>query len=212
MRAFSRSARGAAAAISLVCGLGLMMRIDALVDQGNSLPRACWLLLRYFTDLTGLFAVIIFSAFALGMPRVATQCTLGGVTVAMMVVVIVSYWLLNGPVELSSERAIADALLHVIGPIAGITFWLELAPKGELTVRDPFLWIVFPLTYFDYSILRGAAENDFAYRFLNGVEVGWDRTFWTGLLILSTFLDLGLAMVWVDGWLPRSPNRSRIAH
>lgn len=212
MRAFSGSARGAAAAISLACGTGLMMRIDALVDQGNSLPRACWVLLRYFTDLTSLLAVIIFFAFALGKPRVATQSALGGVTVAMMVVLVVSYGLPGGSLQLSSEKAVADAILQVGAPIAIIFFWLELAPKGELTVRDPFLWIVFPLTYFDYSILRGAAESDFAYRFLNGVEVGWDRTFWTGLLILSTFLDLGLAMVWVDGWLPRSPNRSRIAH
>ena len=212
MRAFSRSAHGAAGAIALTCGMGLLMRLDALVDQGNSVPHACWLMLRHFTDLTNLFAVIIFAAFAFDKRWVATPSALGGVTVAMILVGILSYWLVIGPIELSSEPAIADALLHIAGPIAVIIFWLELAPKGELTVRDPFLWIVFPLVYLDYSILRGAAESDFAYRFLNGVAVGWDRTFWTALLILLTFLDLGLAIVWADGWLPRSRSQSGVAH
>ena len=169
-------------------------------------------MLRHFADLTNLIAVIIFAAFAHDKRRVATQSALGGVTVAMILVGIVSYWLVSGPVVLSSEPAIADALLHVAGPVAVIIFWLELAPKGELTVRDPFLWIIYPLAYFDYSLLRGAAESNFAYRFLNGIEVGWDRTFWTALLILLTFLDLGLAMVWVDGSFPKSPKRSGIAH
>ena len=36
MRAFSRSARGAAGAVALTCGMGLLMRLDALVNQGNS--------------------------------------------------------------------------------------------------------------------------------------------------------------------------------
>lgn len=189
-----------------------MLRIDALVDQGDSLPLACWVMLRYFTYLTGILAVIIFSAFALEKRRIATQSALGGVTVAMILVGVGSYWLQDGSLEFASERDFADALLHLGAPIAIIIFWLELAPKGELTVRDPFLWIIYPLVYFDYSLLRGAAESDFAYRFLNGVEVGWDRTFWTALLILLSFLDAGFALVWVGRFLARPPHETGIAH
>ena len=189
-----------------------MLRIDALVDQGNSLPRACWVTLRYFTNLTGILAVIIFSAFALEKRQVATQSALGGVTVAMILVGIGSYWLQGGSLEIGSERGVANAILHLGVPIAVVIFWLELAPKGGLTIRDPFLWIIYPLVYFDYSLLRGAAESDFAYRFLNGVEVGWDRTFWTALLILLSFLDAGFALVWVDRFLARPPHETGIAH
>ena len=212
MSAPSGRARSAAAAIALVCGLGLLMQFDALLDDGRSPFGACWTMLRYFTSLTALLAIPIFFSFAVGKGRFASQPFMGCATVAMILVGIGSCWLPAGSPELGSEEMIADALLEDVVPLAATMFWMELAPKGKLTVRDALLWTVYPLVYFDYSLLRGAAENNFAYRFLDGNQLGWDRTFWTALLFLLTFVDLGLAMVWVDGALGGLANKGDVAH
>jgi hypothetical protein len=204
--------RGAAAGIALACGLGLLMQFDALLDDGASPFRAGWTMLRYFSSLTALLVTPIFFSLAMGKRRLSSQSLVGGATIATTLVGIGSCWLPVESPDIASEAMIADALLDDLVPLAAIMFWLELAPKGKLTVRDAFLWTIYPLLYFDYSLLRGSAEGNFVYRFLDGNQLGWDRTFWTGLLFLLTFLDLGLTMVWVDGPLARLPNKANIAH
>jgi hypothetical protein len=204
----SARARGAAAAIALACGFGLLMQFDAALDDGRSPFSACWTMLRYFDSLTALLAIPIFFTFAMGKGRLVNRSLMGGATIATTLVGIGSCWLPAGSPELGSEKMIADALLDDVVPLAAIVFWLELAPKGKLTVRHALLWTVYPLVYFDYSLLRGAAESNFAYRFLDGNQLGWDRTFWTALLFLLTFVDLGLAMVWVDGALAVLANKA----
>ena len=211
MGAFPRLVRLAAAAIASTCWAGLAARLGAIIDGGASPPRALWIMLRTFTELTDLGVALLFTALALGRWRFAAQSLLGGAAVSSALVTAVSYWLLGGSLELNGGATTADVLLHFVGPIAVMVFWLELAPKDGLTLSDPFLWLIYPLAYFDYALLRGAAESHFAYHFLNGIELGWDRTFWTTLLILASYLDAGLALVWVDGMLGKPRSAPRVA-
>lgn len=212
MGAFPRLDRLAAAAIASTCWVGLAARLGAIVEYGTSTSRALWMMLGYFTDLTDLGVAVLFTGLALGRRGFANQSILGAAAVSSALVTVASYWLLSGSPESNSEAAISDVLLDIVAPTAVMIFWLELAPKGGLMIRDPFLWMIYPLTYFDYAILRGAAESNFAYRFLNGIELGWDQTFWTALLILAAFLDAGLALVWVDGLMTKPANPAGMAH
>jgi hypothetical protein len=210
MAAFPKSDRFIAEAIALMSWGALAAKVGAAVDEGVPAVRAIWISLRHFTNLTNLSIAVTFTGLLVGWKRFANQSLLGGIAVSSGLVLVTSYWLISSPFDLSSGADVADVLLNFVVPLAVLAFWFESVPKGKLTFRDPFLWLIYPLIYFDYAILRGAAEGVFAYRFINGIAVGWGRTFWTALLILACYFDAGFACVWLDRLLGKPGHGSKI--
>lgn len=204
MGASSGTIRIAATAIALFGWAGLAVQFNAIMDQGMSAPATLWIMLRYFTILTNLIVVIVFTGVALGKSAFARPSLLGGTTMAIVLVGVVYHLLLRGLLELSGGAKLADTILHYVIPIAVLIFWLFLAPKGELTRRDPPLWIAYPLAYLIYALIRGGVEGTYAYPFLDVVRHGWPQVAVTSLVILLAFLAGGFALLWADGLLAKT--------
>jgi len=201
--------RAAAVAIALVCWVGLAVQFSAIIAQGQSASASLWIMLRYFTILTNLIVAVVFTGLALGQSAFARPSLLGGTTMAIVLVGIVNHLLLRGLLELSGGAMLADTILHYVTPISVVIFWLLLAPKGELTGRNPPQWAAYPFVYLLYALVRGSAEGKFAYPFLDFTQ-GWTQTAVTVSLILLAFLAGGFALVWVDGLLAR-PSKEGLA-
>lgn len=155
--------RVAAAAIALISWAGLAVQFNAIIDQGQSVIGTLWIMVRYFTILTNLLVAVVFSGVASGLPAFAAPLLLGGTTMAIVLVGVVNHLLLRGLLELSGGAKLADTILHYVTPIAVLVFWLLLAPKGQLTRRDPLRWVAFPSAYLVYALVRGTIEGKFAY-------------------------------------------------
>jgi hypothetical protein len=202
MRASSGMARAAAAAIALVCWVGLAVQFTAIIDQGQSASGALWIMVRYFTILTNFIVALVSTGLALGWSAFAKPSLLGGTTMAIVLVGVVNHLLLRGLLELSGGAKLADTILHYVTPVAVLIFWLLLVPKGNLIRRDPPRWAVYPLVYLAYALVRGTADGKFAYPFLDYTQ-GVAQTAVTVLLILLAFVAGGFALVWADGLLAR---------
>jgi hypothetical protein len=94
-------------------------------------------------------------------------------------------------------------------PIVFLTFWSAFVPKGSLTLRHAFAWLIFPLIYVGYLLLCGPC-----YAFLDASVLGSDRVARNVGLMVVTFLALAQSLVLIDRVLGRrrraagAPGRS----
>lgn len=207
MRIETKAARTAAGLIALLAWVGLAVQLGTVTAQLGSAVEAIWVILRYFTVVTNLLAAVILTGIALGRPAFRSQRLLGLLTLSILFVGAVYMVLLRGLVELSGGALFADTVMHYVVPSLTPLFWLVFAPKGALRWRDPLLWAIYPLTYFAYSLTRGAADGKYPYPFMDIPVVGWPSALTTVAIILALYLLVGLILVWLGRWMGRS-NRA----
>jgi len=51
-----------------------------------------------------------------------------------------------------------------------VAYWLIFVPKGSLRWKDALFWLPYPLLYFCYSLIRGAAVGWYPYP----TRASWD--------------------------------------
>ncbi|MET0137107.1 MAG: Pr6Pr family membrane protein [Sphingobium sp.] len=193
-----RMARATAGLIAIAAIIGLIIQFAVSWDGANDLGRAIWILLRFFTMLTNILVAILFGAYALGRFHIATPSRMGGVTLALLLVGIVYALLLSRLHHLAGGAIIANALLHRATPVMALLWWLLLAPKGHLTRKDPWIWMIYPLAYLAYALVRGSEEGVFAYPFLDFSAHGWPHVIAHVVVMAGCFLIVGHMFFWID--------------
>ncbi len=89
--------------------------------------------------------------------------------------------------------------LHHIMPIIFLLFWLTVVPKGRLEPRHIPVWLLFPVVYTVYALIRGPF-----YPFFDIGELGLGRVFFNIAMLAIGFLALGCSLVAIDRGLARS--------
>ena len=83
-------------------------------------------------------------------------------------------------------------------PLLYLLYWLFFIPKGFLQWKKPICWLLFPIFYLVYSIVRGAVTNFYPYPFIDVNQIGYGRTLINAGLMFLGFLILGLLFVSID--------------
>ena len=203
--------RAAAAVVALTAWTGLAIQFAATLGRVASPAAAVWVLGGYFTILTNLLVAVLWTGIAAARPAFAAPRLVGGATLAIGLVGVVYYLLLRGLVALSGADLFADWVLHTATPVLVPLYWLACVSKGALTRRDPLAWALYPLAYFAYALVRGAATHRYPYPFLDVGRLGWPRTAGNALAIALGFMAAGYAVVWLDGRLGRAPRAAQAA-
>lgn len=178
--------------------------IRRLVDT----PLAEWIsstvtTFSFFTNLTNLLIIIMATSLLFGRgrlhqwfqsPSVQSACCLYIAFVGL------GFWfLLGGPGEIDTLiRWIPEITAHTLSPILGAVYWYRAVPKGHLTRRDPFVWLLYPIIYLIYWLFRGPLVGYYPYFFVDVDAIGYGGVaIWSGALIV-VFLILGSLMLAVD--------------
>jgi hypothetical protein len=98
----------------------------------------------------------------------------------------------------------ADCVLHDAMPFLYTLYRFAFLAKGSLRWVDPLWGLVYPVLYFFYIMLRGAAFGPYPYLFINAAQLGFVRAFLNGAALLVAFLVLGVILTAVDH--ARSPG------
>ncbi|OCR22674.1 membrane protein [Pseudomonas syringae] len=93
---------------------------------------------------------------------------------------------------------VADELLHDVMPLMFLFYWWLYVPKGVLRFRHVLLWILYPIVYFAYVLLRGNSLGDYMYPFIDAGTIGFTRAFINAGGVLAGFVGVGLLLVGVD--------------
>ena len=203
MSTYSGTARSAAGLIALLIWVGLAVQFSATFEQNGSFTQTLWILVHFFTVLTNLLAALVLTGIALGIRASNSPVLLGGTTLSIGFVGLTYVLLLRGLLELSGGASLANFLLHYASPVLVLLFWLVFAPKGGLRYANPLLWVIYPLAYAAYALVRGTVGGKYAYPFIDVAQIGGLQTAINIVVLAISFLAAGFAMVWLDGLLGR---------
>lgn len=113
-----------------------------------------------------------------------SQAFRGAITLYMLMTGIIFAALLAG---LDNVRLTAvpwdNIVLHYIMPIILVVDWLIAPPKDVITKKVTLLWIVFPLLYVLYSLVRGSITGWYPYPFLNPSLSSYTQALFTSAII-----------------------------
>ncbi|MCI3938335.1 Pr6Pr family membrane protein [Chryseobacterium aahli] len=91
-----------------------------------------------------------------------------------------------------------DNMLHVAIPILYILYWMFLVTKSKLNWKNGFYWLIFPLIYLIYSLIRGSAVGWYPYPFLNVDKLGFGQVMINISLMLIVFLVSGSTLIAIN--------------
>lgn len=149
----------------------------------------------YFTILTNLMVAIYFSAIVFA-PNSAIAIFFRkysrttAIAVYILVVGIIynislrSIWTFTGWSRLSNE------LLHTITPLYFLVYWLFITEKEKLSFRSIRYWMIYPLVYLIYTLIRGTIVHSYPYPFVDVNALGYTHVLLNCLAVAAVFFVL----------------------
>lgn len=98
-------------------------------------------------------------------------------------------------------QKIADVVLHDLVPVLYVAYWAIFAPKSGLRWKNLAGWLVYPLAYLVFVLLRGAISGRYPYHFINAGVLGYARVLLNATALLCAFLVVGLLLFGICRWI-----------
>jgi hypothetical protein len=94
-------------------------------------------------------------------------------------------------------QRVVDELLHVVIPVLYLCYYFIIANKTGLNRNNIFHWLIYPVAYVVFVLLRGIPSGFYPYPFLNVNALGYSRVLLniTGLFLAFSLLAMALIIV-----------------
>jgi hypothetical protein len=164
----------------------------------------------FFTVLTNTLVVVVLSYAVVHRDSAAKRFFLApkvssAIAVSIVLVSLAYNLLLRHLWQPEGFQFIADELLHDVMPLLFVVYWWRCVPKGVLRFKHIGLWVLYPLVYFAYVLLRGDLLGQYQYPFIDVGTLGYPQVFMNAGGILTGFVLIALAVVGLDKVLTRAP-------
>ncbi|MBV4450998.1 MULTISPECIES: Pr6Pr family membrane protein [Pseudomonas] len=178
-------------------------------ESGASLLGGLINFFSFFTVLTNTLAMVVLSYAWVERDSAAKRFFGGpvissGIAVSILVVGLAYNLLLRHLWQPEGFQFIADELLHDVMPVLFFIYWWRCVPKGSLRLKHIAGWVVYPLVYFGYALLRGDLLGQYQYPFIDVLTLGYPQVFVNAGGILAGFVVIALAVVSLDTFLKRA--------
>jgi hypothetical protein len=204
-----RTGKALAAFIAAVAWFALVLQFYLMVidtpAQGAARMR---LFFNYFSFFTILSNLIVAGGLTLSLSmgkspwgRFFSRPIVTSATAVYIAIVGVVYSLvLRHLWNPQGAQKVADILLHDVVPLAYVAYWLAFVNKSSLRWKDAVTWLIYPLAYFSYALVRGAVTRWNPYPFIDAAKLGYASVLLNAVMFLCAFLAVGLLAVWVGRW------------
>lgn len=201
------------AAAALAGWIGLVIQqyliFYSRFTSGASLLGGLVNFFSFFTVLTNTLAVVVLSYALVPRESAARRFFLApkvssGIAVSIVVVGLAYNLLLRHLWSPTGFQFIADELLHDVMPLLFVVYWWRWVPKGRLRILHIGGWVIYPLVYFAYVLLRGDLLGQYQYPFIDVSTLGYPQVFVNAGGLLAGFVLIALLVVGLDKVLKRS--------
>ena len=146
----------------------------------------------FFTIESNLIASVIFLITGFAALRLADTdrfALLRGAATLYMTTTGIIYFLLLRGLEASLQTPVpwVNTVLHYAMPAAVLIDWLVAPPKQRVTLKRALVWLLFPVAYVVYSLLRGPSVGWYPYPFLDANKQSYGQ-----IAVTSFVLFIGL--------------------
>ena len=188
--------------------LQFAITLPASMAAGRGLFGSIVFYFSFFTILTNIAAVMVHAALIsptgyAWFPAFAGQRMRAGVAVAITLVFIVYATVLAGLWQPQGLFLLCDILLHYVTPLLFVLWWLVAGADGTTRWRDISWWMIYPLAYLAYALLRASFAGEVPYPFLDITKNGAVSVAVSAVAIIALFIGLSALAVFVDHGIGR---------
>lgn len=165
----------------------------------------------YFTNLSNIFACLVFliGAYYLARRREPSRRDdiIRGSSVVAMVIVGIVYGILLRDIDLGHLQPWVNVVIHYLMPVAVALDWGLLPPRNTLTLRQLGYWLIYPLIFLAYTLVRGPFAKFYPYPFLDPgspTTGGYGGVALYCLAIFATFLLVSWLAITLGNRLERT--------
>ena len=189
-------------------GIQLYLIFFARLSVGASLLGGLVSFFSYFTVITNTLVAVVLTCAVTNRESAARRWFLqpwvsSGIAVSIAVVGLAYSLLLRHLWHPQGWQFLADELLHDVMPLLFLAYWWFCVPKGSLRLKHLPLWLIYPLVYFAYALLRGHLLGAYAYPFIDVALLGYPQVFVNAGGILLGFVLIALLVIGIDRWKGR---------
>ncbi len=206
-------------AVIAICGwfaliLQFPLSIAISRAKGMSLFGAVVTYFSFFTILTNVLVALGLTS-CLCIPNsswgrfFARTTVRSGLTVYIAMVGVVYSLMLRQLWNPEGLQKIVDVLLHDVVPVLYVLYWLLFVSRNSLPWRSVLLWLVYPLVYLSYTLIRGALSGGYPYPFLDAGSEGYGHVFLSVSMLLAAFAALGSGVLVFSRWRGRRGSREQ---
>jgi len=156
----------------------------------------------FFTILTNTLVALFFTASVLTtkkfLPKLLKKDgTITAITAFILIVGLVYQLVLRSIWEPKGLQYIVDELLHTIIPLYMLGYWYFNVNKRDINPKAVFIWLLYPLIYVVFIMVRGSFANYYPYPFLNVSEIGFKKAISNTAVILTLSLILLITLLFL---------------
>lgn len=90
---------------------------------------------------------------------------------------------------------VVDELLHSIIPLLFIVLWLFFIPKGKILWKSVLAWLLYPVIYLIFILMRGVSSSFYPYPFIDVHKIGYNKALINSTGMLLTFLVVSILFI-----------------
>jgi len=196
------------AGFALVLQLVLVWKGHGVLDE-SSRPDRATRVLRYFSYLTiWSNALVAWSTATLALGRDRDTQLWRALRLDAVVICfgggVVHFFFLRPLLDLHGADLVADKLLHLVVPLLALVGWIVFGPRRRASAADVVPFLVVPLFWLGYTLVRGAFVDWYPYPFLDVTEHGYGVVLVNTAGVAVLMLALVLGAVRLDQRLGRT--------
>lgn len=193
--------------IALTAWAAVIIQYDLMLENRvASVGETTVRFFSFFTILTNSLVAVFFTFGLLGKKGRSLSVlhkpgTLTAVTVYITVVGLVYQVVLRHTWNPTGLQKIVDELLHSVIPVMVIIFWYLYENKASVKFGQIPQWLIYPLIYLVYVLIRGYFSGFYPYPFINVSQIGWQNTGVNSAAITVVFIGISAALIKAGRWM-----------
>lgn len=175
----------------------LLQLVLIIVNRTTPVTETIIRFFSYFTILTNILVAIGFTSLVLnkGDGFFSKISNLTALVVYILIVGIVYNIILRWLWQPEGWQRLADELLHVGVPVLAFLYWFFYHRKVVIPWKKSFYWLIYPLVYCLYVLLRGSTSKFYPYPFIDVEQLGYPAVVINCLYVTAAFLLVSLLLI-----------------